>query len=79
MGIQIDQPELPVVKANFLYTPAVVAAYERLIEKVLLRLGKEKGFPPLKKDAKTTAKKIAAFEQLFALVSSDHHKMIRVR
>lgn len=59
------------VKANFLYTPEVVAAYERLIEKVLLRLSTEKGFPPLQDSAKVMAKRIAAFEQLFASVSNN--------
>ncbi len=63
------------MKANFLYTPAVVAAYERLIEKVLTRLGQEKDFNFISSivtnDTKILAKKISAFEQLFALVNGN--------
>lgn len=67
--LQIDQPELPVVKANFLYSPHIIQAYEKLIANIFTRLAKEHQFPQrFAGDFQKNAKRVSAFEQLFALV-----------
>lgn len=71
--LNIGQPELPVVKANFLYSPDVIEAYKRLIRKVLTRLSSEKGFPQFANVTETAAR-ISDFERLFALAMTDEEE-----
>ncbi|ODM99390.1 Neprilysin-11 [Orchesella cincta] len=70
--IFIDQPDLPIPKAAFQYAPNIVSAYETLIKKVLSKIGHEIGVPTeYMNDMKMAVRKISAFDQLFALSSTD--------